>query len=98
MQKASLSHCFVGLGSAFYALSANAFSDSFPSFIFLDISSAVFSADFFVPANIKACFPIFRVSSAMLRTALSDFSSIFRDVIRKEKEKVVYKDCQDESE
>ena len=72
---ASLSHCCVGLESELKASSEILFSFSSFAFIFFDMSSAVFSADFFVLTKTRACFPIFVVSSARLMAALSDTSS-----------------------
>src|SRR3989344_5626855 len=84
-QNASLSHCFVGFESELKACSDRDSRISFSPFNFFEISSAVFSADFFVLTKTKACFPIFRVSRAILRTALSNWSLISIGFISKSK-------------
>src|SRR3989344_3582712 len=72
----SLSHCFVGLDRAFNVSNDNSFSLLSLILIFLAISSANFSADFFVFTKTKACLFLFIVSRTRFITGTSVMLSI----------------------
>src|SRR3989338_4872451 len=77
MHLLNLSHCLVGLDSAFRAFSLNCFNFSSLVFILLEMSSAVFSALLFVFTKTNACFSSFMVSKAKSRAPFPVSEEIF---------------------
>src|SRR3989338_1393857 len=77
MHKAKRWHCFVGLERAFNILALKLSRLLLLVLIFPAISSAAFSALFFVLAKTNACFPKFNVSRAKSNAAFPVSIEIF---------------------
>src|SRR3989338_11601283 len=91
MHLLNLSHCLVGLDSAFRAFSLNCFNFSSLVFILLEMSSAVFSALLFVFTKTSACFPNCIVSKAKSKAGFPVSEEIFLVGINKRDNQKFYK-------